>query len=232
MISTKQSISLLLLATLFAANTASANTSFQDPSTASWGGWTQGDANTSFVHWDHIGGPNVLDLVDDTPDGGNIGSSFAQLAPNNAGAFVTGSGAGGNIYSFSDTPDFTVDVSTDYAAPASSVNVALQLKILGTDLDANTVKLDGLAWDSTETLFSGEAGGPFGGAELEYLFVWNNVTADVDYRFDFLAQGSSMSLDELSVDIGVSAVPLPAAAWMFLTALSGEAVSRRKVSIA
>ena len=233
MITTKQSASMLCAVALFASNAATANTSFQDSNTASWGGWAHGDANTSFVHWDHIGGPDVLALVDDTPDAGNIGTSFAQLAPNNAGAFVTGSGAGGNIYSFSDTPDFTVDIDTDYAAPATPVTVALQLKILGTDLDASSVKLGGLAWDSTETLFSGQAGGPFGGAELEYLFVWNNVAADVAYQLDFLAQGSSMSLDEVSVDIGVvSAVPVPAAAWMFMTALSGLAVSRRKANLA
>ena len=232
MITTTQSASMLFAVALLASNAVTANSSFQDSSTASWGGWAHGDANTSFVHWDHIGGPDVLDLVDDTPDAGNFGTSFAQLAPNNAGAFVTGSGAGGNIYSFSDTPDFTVDIDTSYAAPASLVNVALQLKILGTDLDAGTVTLDGMAWDVTETLFSGQAGGPFGGAELEYLFVWNNVTADTAYQFDFLAQGSSMSLDEVSVDIGVSAVPVPAAVWMFMTALSGLAVSRRKVNIA
>lgn len=234
MINTKQSASLLFVVTLFAANVAFANTAFQDSSTASWGGWTRGDANTSFVYWDHIGGPDVLDIVDDSPDGGNFGTNFAQLVSNNAGAFVTGSGAGGNIYSFSDTPDFTIDLDTDYAAPASPVTVALQMKILGTDLDASSVKLGGLAWDSTQTLFSGQAGGPFGGAELEYLFIWTNVAADVAYQLDFLAQGSSMSLDEVSVDIGasVSAVPVPAAVWMFMTALSGLLVLRRKASIA
>lgn len=198
---------------------------FQDPS-ASWGGWARGDAETSFAHWAHIDS-----LLDMTPDEGNIGTNTAALITNNAGAFLTGGGAGGNIYSFGDTPDFTVVVGTDYAAPSDFVTVALQLKILGTDLDSSSVKLGGAAWDSTQTLYSGLAGGPFGGQEKEYLFVWDHVAADVAYSLDFLATGSSMSLDEVSVDIGVSAVPLPAAAWMFLSALSGLAVTRRKVNM-
>jgi hypothetical protein len=229
----KQRATLLFFATLLVSNAAVANVAFQNPNTASWGGWTRGDANTSFVHWDKIGGPGTLDLVDTTPDAGNIGTTTAVLAPNNAGAFVTGGGAGGNIYSFSDTPDFSVVLQPDYATPTAPVTVALQLKVLGTDLDLSSVKLDGATWDSTQTIFSGTAGGPFGGLDKEYLFVWDNVAASIAYSLNFLATGSSMSLDEVSVDIGVSAVPVPAAVWMFMTALSGLAVtSRRKANIA
>lgn len=228
----KQKAMLAFFSMLLASNTVSAQVAFQDPATAAWGGWNRGDANTSFAHWDHIGGPGTLDVIDSTPDGGNTGTSSTILAANNAGAFVTGSGAGGNIYSFSDTPDFTVAMNTDYAAPSSAVSVALQIKILGTDLDLSSITLDGANWDTTQTLFSGSASGPFGGADKEYLFIWNDVAADIAYSLNFLATGSSMSLDEVSVDIGVSQVPVPAAVWMFLTALSGLAVTRRKASIA
>lgn len=224
----KQRAVLLFFTMLLASNNATANAFFQDPNTASWGGWDRGDAETSWLHWSHIDA-----LIDSTPDTGNTGASSAILAANNSGAFLTGGGAGGDVYSFSDTPDFTVAINTDYTAPSSFVSVALQLKIVGTDLDASSVKLGGAAWDSTQTLFSGTAGGPFGGDEKEYLFIWDNVSASSAYALDFLAAGSSMSLDEVSVDIGVSAVPVPAAVWMFMTALSGLAVtSRRKASLA
>lgn len=218
---------LLLSFAAVVSNAAMANTAFQDPASAAWGGWTRGDANSSFVHWDQIGGPGTLDIVDSTPDAGNIGTTSAVLTPNNAGAFVTGSGAGGNIYSFSDTPDFTVDIQPDWSGAGLAGTVALQLKILGTDLDSSSVTLGGSAWDNTETLFSGMAGGPFGGLEKEYLFVWENVSLASALKLDFLATGSSMSLDEVSVDI--AAVPLPGAVWLFLSGLSGIAfTSKRK----
>lgn len=221
---------LLFLATLFITNGATAAINFQDPSTASWGGWSYGDAETSAVHWSVIDGPLP---TDSSPDVRNLNTSLATLTANNPGAFITGGGLGGNIYSFSDTPDFTVVVNPDYAAPTSPVNVALQLKILGTDLDPNSVTLGGSAWNSTQLLFEGDAGGPFGGLDKEYLFVWEGVTAGSSYALDFLASGSSMSLDEVSLDVGVSAVPLPAAAWLFLSAIVGiTANAKRKGSVA
>lgn len=225
----KQKPSLLLLASLFISNVAMASPiAFQTPN-ASWGGWTRGDTNTSYIHW-----AQIESLEDETPDIGNLGTSFAGLYANNSGAFLTGGGAGGNIYSFSDTPDFTVEFNTNYVAPSSPVTVALQLKIQGTDLDTNLVTLGGEKWDSTQTLFSGSAGGAFGGASKEYLFVWENVASNTDYYLDFLAVGSSLSLDEVSIDIGLSSaspVPLPATAWLFLSALSGLVAVRRNTSL-
>jgi len=223
----KQKKLILFISALLLSNVTMASpVAFQDPSSASWGDWSRGDSITSYIHWEHIDS-----LDDETPDAGNLGVSYAGLYANNSGAFLTGGGAGGNVYSFSDTPNFSVEFETTYATPASTVTVALQLKILGTDLDPTLVTLGGEAWDSSQTLFSGSAGGPFGGASKEYLFVWNDVTASADYSLDFFATGSSMSLDEVSVDVGVSAVPLPATAWMFLTALSGLSVARRKNNI-
>lgn len=219
---------LLFCSTLMMANsTFAANVAFEEPNAASWGGWNRGDVNTSYVHWDVINA-----LSDNSPDGGNLGTTSALLNANNAGAFITGGGLGGNVYSFSDTPDFTVAVQPDYASPTEPVTVALQLKVLGTDLDLASIKLDGVAWDSTSTLFSGNAGGPFGGQDKEYLFVWNDVTASAAYALDFMATGSSMSLDEVSVDIGVSAVPLPASVWLLMSAMSGLSLMRRKQKIA
>lgn len=227
----KQKAILLVSLTALASNAALASVAFQDPNSAAWGGWTRGDENTSFAHWDHIGGPGTTDTVDSTPDGGNEGTTSAVLTPNNAGAFVTGSGAGGNIYSFSDTPDFTVAVAPDYAGGEGTL--ALQVKVLGTDLDLNSVTLGGEAWDSNETLFSGDATGPFGGADNEYLFVWDNISLSSPVEVDFMATGSSMSLDEVAVDFSTidppAPVPLPAGVWLFLSGLSGLAFkSKRK----
>jgi hypothetical protein len=243
---------LLSLSALMSANTAFAAgaVAFQDPSTAAWGGWSIGDAETSHGYWDVIAddaGGTAFD-IDSSPDNGDFNNSYTELVANNPGAFVTGGGLGGNVYSFSDTPDWTLDIGTDYTfADAGTVTVALQMKVLGTLLDFSTVNLGGLGYDSAEVTYSGVAGGPFGGAEEEYLFVWEDVVASTAYSLNFAALGSSMSLDELQFDIGgymadivdpvdpidpidpPSAVPVPAAVFMFAPALLGFMGLRRKV---
>jgi len=235
---------LLSLSALMMANTASAAgaVAFQDPSTAAWGGWAIGDAETSHGYWDGIAddaGTTAFD-IDSSPDNGDFNNAYTELVAHNPGAFVTGGGLGGNVYSFSDTPDWTLDIGTDYTfADAGTVTVALQLKVLGTLLDFDTVNLGGVSYDSAETLFAGAAGGPFGGAAGEFLFVWEDVVASTAYTLNWMALGSSMSLDEVQFDIGGFAansvtpppavIPIPAAAFMFAPALLGFMGLRRKV---
>ena len=242
---TKQTGALLLsLSALVMANSASAAgaVAFQDPATASWGGWSIGDAETSHGYWDVITQDNAgaSFIFDGAPDNGDFNNSSAVLSANNPGAFVTGGGLGGNVYSFSDTPSFNLDINPSYSfADAGTVTVALQLKVLGTLLDFASVDLGGLAASSATTTHTGTAGGPFGGAAEEYLFVWEDVVASTAYSLNFAALGSSMSLDEVQFDIGgyvkdavivipPNAVPVPAALLMFGPALLGFMGLRRK----
>lgn len=219
---------LLSLLILGVVNTASGAVAFQDPATASWGGWDRGDDGTSHGHWsvitDDLGG-TAFDS-DSLPDFGNFNNKAAMLFAHNDGAFVTGGGLGGNVYSFTDTPSFSLYVVPDYKLPSSPVTFALQVKVLGTLVDFNSVNLNGVAWDTSETLFTGDAGGPWGGADEEYLFVWHNVAASEAYAVDFMALGPHMSLDEVAFDVAV--VPLPPAVFMFGTALLGLIGLRRK----
>ncbi|PHS33054.1 MAG: hypothetical protein COA95_01730 [Methylophaga sp.] len=237
---------LLSLSALLMAGTASAATAFTDPTTAVWG-WDRGDTETSYAEWSVIA-DNAFDPsaptgafdADSSPEIGNNGFVLTDLVANNTGAFVTGTGLGGNVYSFSDTPDWTLDVETDYTLGAGTVDVYLQLKVLGTLLDFTSVTLDGLGYTTADVVYSGAAGGAFGGAEEEYLISWIGVEASSLYSLSWLALGSSMSLDEVSVDIGnyaatpiilpPSAVPVPAALFMFGPALLGFMGLRRKVA--
>lgn len=228
---------LLVTTLLLSSQTFAIPIAFQDPGTAAWGGWDRGDAGTIYTHW------AVIDQLpfDGSPDISNSGSAAAGLQTNNPGGFITGGGLGGNIYSFSDTPDFTA-----YTAPSVSltgpVTVAMQIKVLGTDLDTDSVTLGigGLATAATSitTLFQGDAGGAFGGLDKEYLFTWDLASEELGgYIFDFNATGSSMSLDELAFDIGPgsitppAAVPVPAAIWLFGSALFGLVGTRRKKTV-
>lgn len=214
-----------------------ASTSFQDPGTSSWGGWNRGDAGTVYVHWEEYGDTDGM-TNDFTPDAGFSGAALGHHLTNNPGGFITGGGLGGNIYSFSDTPDFTT--YTQPAGPITpgvggAVTVALQIANLGTDLDLSSVELMvggvGVAADSVTTLFSGSAGGPFGGAVFERLFLWTLASDIGFYQFDYNALGSSLSLDALSIDIGPAAVPIPAAVWLFASALLGLVSIRRRPAL-
>jgi len=217
----------------FSAQAYSASTSFNDPSTASWGNWDRGDTGTAYAHWETIDS-----LSDHSPDAGNAGNNVAGLITNNLGGFITGSGLGGNVYSFSDTPNFTTYLQTA-ATIAGPATVALQLATAGTALDLATVVLAGFGIaDSVTTLASGAAGGPFGGDATETLFVWELATGITDYVFNFLATGAHLSLDAVSIDVGPaaftqppSAVPIPAAIWLLGPVLAGLGITRRKTSV-
>lgn len=234
-----------------------ASTHFQTPTSGGWGEWSRGTSGTAYVHWENfdafmpVGFPTAL--PDNTPDRGNFGTQTGNKAPviipNNPGAFVTGSGAGGNLYSFSDTNDFDVIIQPLASLGLGPVTVALQVSVLGTDLDDSLMRMNGLSFTEKRVLVTGNAAAPDGlgvGVDNEYLYLWTNYTrasAAQPFVFDLVALGSSNSLDALAVDIGPSSVvippveppppapvPLPASAWLLgagVASLVGRARRRR-----
>lgn len=217
----------LTLAVLVAA-AGQAQAAFENPATASWGGWTRGDAGTVYHEWAAFSdeGPAGGVILDTTPEIGSIGPAPHSVSENSGSAFVTG---GGNIYSFSAATDFTVNIGGT-AAAGQPTRVALQIKTLGTELDYGSVTLNGAAWDSKVELGRVALGG-FGGADVETLFLWTLTDALANYVFDFNSVESSMSFDALSVD--VAPVPLPGALVLMLSGISGfAAVARRRAQSA
>jgi hypothetical protein len=221
---------LSLCAAMMLSGQAYAATSFEDPASASWGGWTRGDSGTAHVHWDAISwdAPGY----DGSPDIANVNSLASGLVANNSGALITGSS---NVYSFSDTPDFSTYFQP-VSAPVGPVTAALQLFVTGTPLDISsvTMNLGGIAtaFDSMTTLFSGIVSSSFGDVEgSELLFLWTLPSAESFYQFDFNALGAHMSLAEVSLDVGPAAVPVPAAVWLFASALIGLIGVRRRPTL-
>lgn len=228
-------IILAALALLVASSGAAA--ALQSPASADWGNWQRGDAGTLYVHWAQfdsfvpVGFPAAL--PDTSPDVARIGviaDNGAVLIPNNSGAFITGSGQGGNVYSFGDTNDFDVILRPAADHVAGPVTVALQVVTQGTPFDAAQVRLNGLAWSRRLTLDSQALGGDFGGDLLTELYLWEDYqrpSVAAPYAFDLVAEGTSNSLDRLLVDIGpapfvfseasIAPVPLPGAAWLMLS---------------
>jgi hypothetical protein len=180
---------------------------FQDPATAAWGGWTRGAPGTIHAGW------NVFDsTADRTPDLGQHNLSTALLVANNPGAFVTGSR---NIYSLTDVNDFSgIFVPTTLAA--GRFTVAVQISVLGNDLDAASLRLNGVPWTSRTVLATGTGlappgvGAPTGGVDNEYLFLWSGFERATDrdvFALEFRSLSVHNSLDALTIDAGPAPAP-------------------------
>jgi len=184
--------------------------------TATWG---LNDPGTFYGEWNVFSddvdeGTNPQPITDLDPDVAQFNADMS-VTENNAVAFVT---SGGNIYSFAAVTDF--DLEAAGTGESSLVRtLALRLGLIGTDIDPASVLLDGVAPALSEKLFTEEITGGFGGAENEWLFIWSGVSDRPLYSFDFTAAESSMSLDQLAVYASAAVVPVPAAVWLFGSAL-------------
>lgn len=218
--------SLSLAALLLSSQVFAASTSFEDPATASWGGWNRGDVGTTYAHWEVF--DNTSLPLDNTPDAGLSGAVVNNHVTNHTTAFIVGD----NIYSFSEVADFTNTIQKDAFTPGP-VTVALQLATRGNLLDLSSIVL-GIGgvetlYDSATLLFEDSLGSQ--GDINEYLFLWTLASDIVFYQFDFNSVSSSLSLDAISVDIGPAAVPVPAAVWLFGSALLGLVGVRRRPAL-
>lgn len=164
------------------------------------------DYSTSFsiagyAEWDNF----TTASGNNSPDAGT-NLSEAWLKENTGAGFIT---SGLNLYSFAAPMDFTLYAATD--GSAGTRDVVLRLQTLGTPLDLSSITLGGVAYDSY-TLIDDVALGGFGGSGQQLVFVWNDVSSDVGFTFDFNATGSSLSLARASVyysELAVAAVPEP-----------------------
>ncbi len=213
-------------------NPYAAGFGFDLPSDAgvTWGGWTRGAAGTTWAEWDQFtGGPSPRPV-----DVGKSGTPSATFGWN-AGTFVAGSG---NLYNFSGVEIFTITVDGSQGPANGPVTVALQTETWGTPLEFDSlggaiapVSLNGAQWDSkTITYQEADFNSVFGPVLLEHLlFTWTLPTAAASYSF-VLQGGPHLSFTQAAVDIGPAAVPVPAAAWLFgsalLTGLAG--IARRR----
>jgi len=208
--------------------------------TAAWdssftpSGWTRGSTPGSlFAEWNFFnndgGGANI---VDTTPDVGNFGGGTYNLKETTGAAFLTG----GNIYSFAAPTAFELTVGNVGGGASDVRNVYLRLGSLG-NYDSTlksaftNFQLNGITGTYQE-LFNEI--GDFGGqasVETEGIVSWLNVPNTSSFLLKWNAIGSSVSLDQLSLDVGpVAPVPLPAAAYLMGSGLMGiAAMARRKM---
>ncbi len=226
-----------LTALALALTAGNAAAAFQDPATATWGGWTRGTPGTLYAGWNFFADetPRGGIIVDTTPDvaansliggattpGGptftQFGDSTFRVTETSGGSFVTG---GGNIYSVVLANRFTLEFQNNGALP---FQVALQTRTLGTELDPASILLNGVAPDHRQELSRLALGG-FGGDQIDNLFIWR-LAAGRDLTLAFAAPASHMSLDALTLD--AAPVPVPAAVWLLGSALSAMTFAARR----
>ncbi len=208
---------------------------FDKPQEAQWGGWIRGSTGSAWAEWDAFNDASHGSAKDRTAaaDVGQSGLSSAY-AGWSAGTFATGAG---NLYSFSLPETFAVQLSPAPTLTSSGKTViALQLEVSGGGLASNSVKLNGLAPGSlTQTYVNHAFPSPVGDTSLvHWLALWELDAPVSSFAFGFSA-AMHTSLQQLAIDIGKrplvtppSEVPVPAAAWLFGSALLATASLRRR----
>lgn len=196
-------------------------------------GWTRGTTvGSHYAEWnvfnDDIPGGNIQD---NTPEVSLFGGGSYLLEETTGGAFLT---SGGNIYSPTVATAFNLTANNLGGAPTDTRDVYLRVASVGnfdTTLNRSftNFKLNGIDGIYSQ-LFKETITGGFGGSEVEALVFWDDVPNNQPLVFSWNAVGSSVSLDQLSLDVGpISAVPVPAAAYLMGSGLVAlAALVRRK----
>jgi len=201
---------------------------FDKPNEASWGEWTRGDAGTLYAEWDSFVDASYPGVRTAAPDVGSAGITGAYLGWN-AGTFAAGSG---NLYSFSVPEQFSASL-TGSVAPGP-VRAVLQFETWGIEADYSTITLNGIAPTfSDDSYFQANYASSFGPVDLvQHLAYWDLDAPVASYVFSFGSTEPSLSLAQVALDVGsITAVPVPAAMWMFIAGLmSMLGLNRRKHS--
>ncbi len=181
------------------------------PSDAAWpvAGWDRGDTNAVYAHWDVFTaatGQNAPDAGQHNADGAYV----QEVSDPPSGVFISGSL---NLYTFSAVSHF--HAATPAVAGAADTTYVAQFVTLGAELDLATVLLNYNAGQQRlaplETIELGRTPlGGFGGNLVTTLFRWDiaGVAAE-DFLLEFASDGSSMSLDQVVIDIFAQSATLP-----------------------
>ncbi len=196
------------------------------------------DGQTTYQLWDVFTEPFTdltPDVVDENPN------ASATLSEVGGTALLTGAG---NIYS--PAVPVTIEVTLpelDVSAPPHDVTVIVQIRTLGTEVDASTLLLQNLAPIETVEL-SREGEGFDAVVETWNLFnipyatfgsFMSPVGSPTSLELGFAAQGAHMSLDALSIDSAIrpfgfydEEAPVPEPASLILLGGAALAMASRR----
>lgn len=186
--------------------------------------WSRGDANSTYQEWDvfssppGLPGPFLPDIGVSNPNGA---PGLTEVSYPASGSLITGSG---NIYSFSAPTSFEITIPNFNLGDGYTTTVALQTRVLGTQIDPATMLIGGVAPSVVELLPDPAAG------SVETLWQWELPGNADKYVIAFGSAESSMSFGAAAVDTYATVVPEPstlALAALALTALTVPALRRR-----
>lgn len=182
-----------------------------DSATAPFANWSRSGADSAYAEWNAFtvaaGAPG------NSPDVGSFGPTTANLTQSFFPALIT---SGGNIYSFAGATDFDVTLPNYGYGAGYKTRVVAQIGTFGTPLLQTSLSLkysDGNATQQAALTSANvvAAPNPAGGTTDEWLVVWDVPNYNPgSFQLEFVASGSSMSLDRLAVDTFTQAVPEPA----------------------
>jgi hypothetical protein len=178
-------------------------------------GWTRGDSNTSYSGW------NIF-----TDDDNNSMNGFQQdSSPEfSAGTFGPASiaetlgnsviSSTNNLYALTGPVSFLVTVPS-VGVGGGFTRLVAQFRTLGTEIEYNNIRLDGVAPTAQRELErtiinipGGAPGQPTTITRVDYLASWNINSLAAQHVLTFGAAASNHSLDQLHIDL--VAVPEPA----------------------
>ncbi|MBX3734908.1 MAG: PEP-CTERM sorting domain-containing protein [Verrucomicrobiae bacterium] len=203
----------------FALAVSSAHASQEGFVTPSW----RGTPGTLYHGWESFtsssGDPGSRP---DLPGSGTA----ATLFQHDPGAFITGSG---NIYNPGGISSFTLRQSS--LDPVGLV--VFQARTLGAELDYASVQLAYDVGAGTQLLMTSRTEtdrGTLLGASVSSLWEWNLTDSGVtSFEIRFVADGSSLSLDSITLDTrSGGVVPEPSTWALMLLGVAGLAVRLRK----
>jgi hypothetical protein len=187
--------------------------------------WTRGaTAGSAFAQWESFSSP----AGQNNPDVGTYtGGTFDASAPAwnvkdiSGGSFIT---SGGNIYAAGAPAQIRASVPNFGFGAGYQTTILVQVRTLGTEINASTVNLDGAAPTSTTELLRESFGGP-GGFRIDTLYTFVVSGNAAGYNFGFNANETSLSLDRVAIDTYTTFVPAPAS---LVLAASGLVLAGRR----
>jgi len=168
-------------------------------------------------------GPNTPDVESINPNG------VADAWDTSGASFVT---SGGNIYSPTGIIAMEATIPGYGLGADYATEFLLQMRTLGSELDIDSLTIDGVAINtldgfSYEELDRDVLGG-FGGSIVDHAFAFTAPVSLVSYDLAWFGAESSVSQDILIVDTRDVLVPEPAAAAMLGTGLAMSCLRRRR----